>query len=74
MTDHRLTHRRDGVGDRGQQPVGTDVDLVVVGPEGVRDQVGVGVLVAGFSCRRIESDAEGGQVGLALLGEQGDHE
>ena len=72
MADHRLAHRRDGAWNGGEQTVGADVDLVVVGSERARDEVGVLVLVTGFSTGRVESDAERREVALSLLGEQRD--
>ena len=51
-----------------------DVDLVVVGAELLRDEVGVLVLVALLPARRREADAEGRQAALAGLGEQRDDE
>ena len=51
VADHRLGHRRDRVVDGGQQPGRVDQDLLVVGGEVARDQVGVLELVAGLAAR-----------------------
>ena len=50
------------------------MDLVVVGVEGLGDQVGVEVLVAGFASGGVEANAERGQPVLALLGQQRHHD
>ncbi len=46
----------------------------MVRAEALRHQVGVDELVAGAAVDRLETDAEGAQAVLALLGEQPDHE
>ena len=74
MADHRFTHRGNGFRHRGRQERGVDVDLVVVGVEGLGDQVGIEVLVAGFAVGGVESDTERGQPVLALLGQQRHHD
>ena len=66
MGDHRLAHRADRPVERGQHPVGGDVDPVVVGVEGLGDQVRVAKLVALPLAHVVEADAEGRQAPLSL--------
>ena len=70
VADHRLGHRRDRLVDGGEQPVGVDEDLLVVGGELARDEVGVLELVARLARRGVEADAERLEPDLALLREQ----
>ena len=39
VADHRLAHRADRTVERGQHPVGSDADLVVIGAEALGDDV-----------------------------------
>ena len=74
VADHRLAHGGDRTVDAVEQTRRGDVDAVVVGAEVPRDLVGVLELVAGLAARRLEADAERGEVLLPGLGEQPDHE
>ena len=74
MADHGLAHGVDGAAHRREQAPVVDADLVVIGGERLRDQVGVGELVAAQAAYRFEADAEGRQAALAALREQRDDE
>ncbi len=74
VADHRLAHRVDGRLDRGQQPVTGDPNLVMVGAEMVRNDVGVRELVTGLAAGRLEADTERREIALPGLGQQGHDE
>ncbi len=74
VADHGLAHGRDGGLQRRDEILRGDPDLVVVGVEGLGDQVGVAELVALPSTHRVEADGEGGEPTLPLAGEQGHHQ
>ena len=57
---------------RREQAIVVDPDLMVVGVEALRDQVGVAELVALATPGGREADAEGLKPALPGLGEQGD--
>ena len=76
MADHRLAHRGHRRLQRWHQVTGGHLELVVVGAEGLRHQVGVDELVALPAADGVEADGEGGQpgAGLALAGQQRHHQ
>ena len=72
VADHRLAHRADRPVERGQHPVGSDADLVMVGAEAFGHDVRPAEFVALDAAHRLEADGEGRQPVLSGLGEQPD--
>ncbi len=70
VTDHRLAHGGDRAVQGGGEAVGVHHQLVVVGGELLRDQIGVRELVTLLAALRLETDAEGGHLRPTRLGEQ----
>ena len=72
VADHRLAHRADRPVERGQHPVRSDADLMMIGVEAFGHDVGPPEFVALDATGRLEADGESRQPVLTGLSEQAD--
>jgi hypothetical protein len=67
VADHGFGHRRHTIGQRRQQLIDADEQLVMIGAEVPRDQIRILEFIAFFLIHRFKADGEGVQAALARL-------